>query len=107
MTPLVTLAEVQQHLRIEGTADNAWIESIIPMVSMQISNWCGGDTRITDTNGDLLDTATLAALVQIAHLDANRGDTPVEDKAEWYGKGYVLCATATAILTPLRKPMVQ
>lgn len=106
MIQLVTVQEVKEQLRIDGTADDAWLDVTLPAVTQAVVNWCGGEERVTDDAGNPLEPARLAVLVEMSFQDRNRGGM-AEDMQDWYSVGYMLNRSSTAILTPLRKPVAQ
>lgn len=124
MAELVTLAEAQNHLRLDtGTADDAWLSVFIPAISEAVLGWLKDEWRayvpeetsagvVTDSNGDPIPAIPLVArpsvkaavLLELGNAYRNREgegkDNVVPDAAGW---GYVLNKASTAILAPLRK----
>lgn len=132
MAELVTLAEAQNHLRLDtGTADDAWLSVFIPAISEAVLNWLKDEWRayvpeldsagepILDTDGDPIPevdsdgeftpkwSVKAAVLLELGNAYRNREgegkDNVVTPDAGW---GYVLNKASTAILQPLRKTTV-
>lgn len=131
MLELVTVAEARAHLRLDSTADDAWLAIFIPAVSDAIARWLKdwwrlyvteldeNNSPILDSNGDqipLIDSngdyevkpaVRAAALIELgSQFRFREGDgaatVPIEA-----GHGYTLCNAATALLSPLRKSTVR
>lgn len=126
---LITDEQVRAQLRLDAPESDSdphglWIEIWIPAVSQAVSSWLKNEWRlyvpeldsegavVEDSNGDPIPTSVVHPLVIAACLyeiasafrfREGEGDNRV-DQAE--GHGYVLSKTATAMLTPLRKPTV-
>lgn len=99
--PLVTLEQVRDQLRIDGTADDPWITLAIPAVTAAVESWCGGAARVRDIDGAPLPQAVMATLVELAYQFSRR-EGPVNSYEEtWAEKGYTLSIGATALLQPL------
>lgn len=127
MAELVSLAEAQNHLRLDtGTADDAWLAVFIPAISEAVLNWLKDEWRayvpeedsggvVVDSSGDPIPAEPLVArhsvkaavLLELGNAYRNREgegtDNVVSDSAGW---GYVLNKASTALLAPLRKSTV-
>jgi hypothetical protein len=130
MADLVTSAEAIAHIRIDNTADDAWLAIMIPAVSDAVLSWLKDEWRAyilaTDGDGNVL---TDSAEVPIIALDSN-GEATVKPRvkaavlvelaqqyrfrdgsgasmvpAHW-GHGYVLGSGSTSLLAALRKTTV-
>lgn len=103
---LVDITAAKGQLRIDGDADDAWLQSAIWGVSHAVVQWCGGDvTKLRDVDGNTLPNVATAALVEIAYLYANREGPEAAYVLAWYANGYALSAGATAWLQSLHKPV--
>jgi hypothetical protein len=126
MLELVTNAEAVQHLRLDETADNAWLAIFIPAVSEAVAGWLKDEWRlyepeidsggiVVDSSGDpvpALDSnghavrvvVKGAVLLELASLyryrEGEGKDNMVPDAA---GYGYTLNKGSTAMLAGLRK----
>jgi len=129
MADLITADEARAQLRIDGSADDAWLALWIPIISQAIASWLKDSWRLyvplldvfgnpildssgdpipdEDSSGPIINPAVRgAALVEIASQYRFRegdGDNAVPPDA---GYGYVLCRTATALLSPIRKSTI-
>jgi hypothetical protein len=108
---LVTLDNVKDQLRLDTTADDAWLSAVIRGVSLVVLRWCGGDiATITETDTDT-DTVRVqpdvvhAVLIELAYQYANREGPSVAYMADWYARGYSLSAGAVALLQHYHKPV--
>lgn len=122
MTPLVTIEEVCEHLRIDGTTDDPWLEVMIPAISSAILSWLKDPLRAyeteEDSNGDIvlvedsngnnlpLPDVKAACLVEIGMQYRFREGAGSLRTPESWGHGYVLGAGATSLLFSRRKPTV-
>ena len=122
MTPLVTIEEASEHLRIDGTADDPWLEVMIPAISAAVLSWLKDPLRayeteedsngdvvlVEDSNGDNvpLGMAKAACLVELGMQYRFREGTGSLRTPDSWGRGYVLGAGATSLLFSLRKPTV-
>ena len=122
MTPMVTIQEACEHLRIDGTADDPWLNIMISAITSAILAWLKDPRRAyeteVDSNGDevLVEDSSgnniplyhvkAACLVEIAMQYRYRegaGSLRIPDS---WGHGYVLGPGATSLLFALRKPTV-
>jgi hypothetical protein len=129
MLELVTNAESVQHLRLDETADNAWLAIFIPAVSEAVAGWLKDEWRlcepeidsgaiVVDSSGDpvpALDSNGYAVrvvvkgavLLELASLyryrEGEGKDNMVPDAA---GYGYTLNKGSTAMLAGLRKSTI-
>lgn len=119
---LVTLEEARQHLRIDGDADDSWLEVWIPAVSQAVLLWLKDEVRAyqpeVDSNGDAVVDSSgdpelvvkpivqSAVLVELASQYRFReGEGATQIPAHW-GHGYVLGVGATSLLAGLRRSTV-
>jgi len=126
---LVTLQEAKDHLLVDTSAGDSWINMAIEGVSDAVLHWLKKDWRayvlILDSNGDpilysdgdpvILEDSNgpvvkpvvkMATLVEIAVQYRFRdGDGTPAVPSHW-GHGYVLSAGPTSLLTALRKSTV-
>lgn len=108
---LVTLDNVKDQLRLDTTADDAWLSAVIRAVSLVVLNWCGGDLATiaeVDADGIILRVhpdVVHAVLVEVAYQYANREGPSVAYMADWYARGYSLSAGAVALLQHYHKPV--
>jgi hypothetical protein len=126
---LVTLQEAKDHLLVDTSAGDSWINMAIEGVSDAVLRWLKKDWRayvlVEDSNGDyILDSngdplyledssgpvvkpvVKMAALVEIAVQYRFRdGDGTPAVPSNW-GHGYVLSAGPTSLLSALRKTTV-
>lgn len=125
----VTLQEARDHLRIDGSADDAWLTLMIQAVSQAVVLWLKEAWRayeletdstgqiVTDSNGDpvpqwdsngpiVKPTVKAAVLVELASLYRFREGEGAQHVQPHWGHGYSLSAVATALLTPLRRSTV-
>jgi hypothetical protein len=131
MTDLVTTTEARAHLRIDGTADDAWLAIFIPAISEAVLGWLKDEWRAyvpeldadgepvedsngdpipeIDSNGEMTPKPSVKAAVLIELASAYRfregGGTDNVVSAD-AGHGYVLNKASTALLAPLRKSTV-
>lgn len=127
---LVTADQARQHIRIDGTADDPWLNIFIPVVSGAVASWLKDEWRLyewqTDSNGDTifnsagnpvvaLDsngdpivswTVKGAVLVELAQQYRFRDGSDAAAVPSHAGHGYVLGAGATALLSALRRSTV-
>lgn len=126
---MITLAEAKHHLRIDGTADDPWLEIFIPAITQAILLWLGDDWRaympLRDSNGDIIydndgiplfefDTngePILQPVVRIASLVELASQYRFREGEDGNNRmpaelGYVLGRGATDLLISLRKPRV-
>lgn len=126
---LVTLQEARDHVRVDSTADDGWLQMAIEGVSDAVLRWLKKDWRAyvlyEDSNGVVTDSSgepipledsngpivkpvvKMATLVEIAVQYRFRdGDGTPAVPSHW-GHGYVLSAGPTSLLTALRKSTVQ
>jgi hypothetical protein len=128
---LVTIAEAKAQLRIDDSADDAWLGIFIPAVSQAIALWLkdvwrlyvvetdadgnviedssGTPIPVEDSNGPVVNPVVKGAvLIELASQTRFReGDG--ENRMESLGAaahGYILSRGATALLSGLRKPTV-
>lgn len=126
---LVTLQEAKDHLLVDTSAGDSWINMAIEGVSDAVLRWLKKDWRayvlVEDSNGDyILDSngdplyledssgpvvkpvVKMATLVEIAVQYRFRdGDGTPAVPSNW-GHGYVLSAGPTSLLSALRKTTV-
>lgn len=126
---LVTLQEAKNHLLVDTSAGDAWIEMAIEGVSDAVLRWLKKDWRayvlledsngnvIVDSNGDpfpledsngpiVKPVVKMATLVELAVQYRFRdGDGTPAVPSHW-GHGYVLSAGPTSLLAALRKSTV-
>lgn len=126
---LVTLQEAKNHLLVDTSAGDAWIEMAIEGVSDAVLRWLKNDWRayvlledsngnvIVDSNGDpfpledsngpiVKPVVKMATLVELAVQYRFRdGDGTPAVPSHW-GHGYVLSAGPTSLLAALRKSTV-
>lgn len=119
---LVTIEEARNHLRIDGSYDDSWLETWIPGVSQAVLMWLKDESRayqpeidsngdeVVDSNGDPVLTVRplvrSAVLVELASQYRFREGEGVAQVPSHWGHGYTLSVGATALLTPLRKSTV-
>ena len=122
MTPLVTVEEAYEQLRIDGMADDPWLEIMIPAISAAVLSWLKDPLRAyeteEDSNGDLVlvedsngDNVPLmqvkfACLNELAERFQFRAGNGAAKHPESWGHGYVLGVGATSLLWSLRKSTV-
>lgn len=133
MAALVTLDEVRDHLMVDSTAVNPWINMMIPAISQAVLSWLKDDWRayetIQDSNGEpledsagdqfpvldsngepiplpLVKAATLIELAQQFRFRDGADATTAHVPSHW-GHGYVLGIGATSLLVALRRPTVS
>lgn len=126
---LVTLQEAKDHLLVDTSAGDAWINMAIEGVSDAVLRWLKKDWRayvlLEDSNGDVITDSNgepfpvedsngpivkpvvkMATLVEIAVQYRFRdGDGTPAVPSHW-GHGYTLSAGPTSLLTPLRKTTI-
>lgn len=122
MKPLLTLTEARNHLRIDGTDDDAWLTLAIGGVTAAIVSWLRSEERCYSTEIDdfgervvKVDAAgnpVVSPVVKIAALNElgmqyrfREGSSDLRAPDSW-GHGYVLGIGSTALLSGLRKPTV-
>jgi hypothetical protein len=132
MVEFVTADEARNHLRLDaGSADDAWLDLWIPVVSDAVLSWLKDEWRayvpelgtdgqpLLDSSGDQIPKidsnglmtprpqvrgAVLLELANLSQFRAGEGkDNMVTPEAGW---GYVLNKGSTAMLAPLRKPTI-
>lgn len=129
MLELVTHDEAVAHLRLDETADDAWLSIFIPAVSEAVANWLKDEWRlyvpemdsggiVVDSSGDpvpmvdsngytvrpVVKAAVLIELGSVYRYREGEGkDNVVPDAA---GYGYTLNKASTAMLAGLRKSTV-
>ena len=122
MTPLVTVEEACEQLRIDGMADDPWLEIMIPAISAAVLSWLKDPLRAyeteEDSNGDLvlvedsngdnipLAQAKAACMVELAQQYRFRDGGGAAKHPESWGHGYVLGVGATSLLWSPRKSTV-
>jgi hypothetical protein len=130
MTDLVTIADARAHLRLDSTADDAWLAIFIPAISDAVARWLkdwwrlyvtevdanyapildssGDQVPVVDTSGnyEVKPTVRAAVLVELASQFRFRDGDGVAAVPADGGYGYTLCNAATALLSPLRKSTV-
>ena len=52
MTPLVTIEEACEQLRIDGTADDPWLIVMIPAITAAVVGWLKDPLRAYETEED-------------------------------------------------------
>lgn len=126
---LVTQAEAVQHLRLDESADSAWLSIFIPAVSEAVAEWLKDEWRLyvpeVDSGGIVVDSSgdpvpavdssgytvrpvvKAAVLIELANAyryrEGEGKDNVVPDAA---GYGYILNKASTAMLAGLRKSTV-
>lgn len=127
---LVTLAQAKEHLRIDGDADDGWLEIMIPGVSEAVLVWLknpgrayvpevdsNGDPVIgpngnpmpdVDSNGDpiIRPVVRSAVLLELAQQYRFRDGKDAPTAPSHFGHGYVLGVGATSLLNGLRRSTV-
>lgn len=134
MLELITRADAYAHLRLDfdsnGSADDPWLNIMIPAVSEAVRNWLKDDHRLyepevdadgsyvydsngdtvpaLDSNGDrtvryVVRAAVLIELSSQYRFREGEGDNVV---ASHEGHGYTLSKGATALLSCIRRPTV-
>lgn len=103
---IVTKQDCYEQIRIDDTADDAWLDIAIPAVESAVIRWCGGEDRIQDTTGEIIPCVKLATLVEIAFRYLNRESPTQKNQIGWFERGYSLSAGATSLLQSVRKPTV-
>lgn len=122
MTPLVTIEEACEQLRIDGTADDPWLIVMIPAITAAVVGWLkdplrayeteedsnGDRVLVEDSNGDNIPLAQVkaACLNELAERYQFRSGSGAAKHPESWGHGYVLGVGATSLLFSLRKPTV-
>lgn len=108
MADLVTLADAKEQLRIDGTADDTWLQTAISGVSSAVLQWCGGDAvRLHELDGvTVRPNVVTAVLVELAYLYAHREGPDAAYVLAWYANGYPLSAGATAFLQSSHMPVI-
>jgi len=126
MLELVTHDEAVAHLRLDESADDAWLSVFIPAISEAVAGWLKDEWRlyvpemdggevVVDSSGDpvpavdsngytvrpVVKAAVLLELSSVYRYREGEGkDNVVSDAA---GHGYSLNKASTAILASLRK----
>ena len=106
MSEIITLAEAKEQLRIDGDADDAWLEMAIPTVENSIQLWLGSETLMYDENDELIPAVKMAALVELARQYLDREGPQTRQMIDWMQYGYTLGPGSTALLQPLRAPRI-
>ncbi len=126
---LVGIEDARRHLRIDTTADDAWLTVWITAVSDAVMSWLKDEWRayelLTDSSGAVVEDSSgvpevvldtsgepivkprvkAAVLVELAmQYRFREGDGKQVDASAGYG--YVLGAGATSLLTATRKSTV-
>lgn len=106
---IVELADAKDALRIDGTADDAWLLLALGAVESSVVAWVGSVDRLyahDDTGAQTtpLPQAALAIKVELAYQYRFREGIDKENDA--YTDGHALNPGSTAILLPLRKPVL-
>lgn len=109
-----------EQLHLDNDMQTAWLEVAIAGVSAAVVAWVGDIARIVpvDSDGapyvdsddvaeDVDSAAVLAVLVEIAYQFRFREGAAEQNQGDWYKAGYVLNMSSTALLTPLRQPVVR
>ena len=120
MIKLVSVATVMEQLHLDNDMQTAWLDVAIAGVSAAVVAWVGGIERLApvdssgnptiDSDGvveDVDGAAVLAVLVEVAYQYRFREGAAEQDQGDWYATGYVLNMSSTALLTPLREPVVR
>lgn len=126
---LVTLQEAKDHLLVDTSAGDSWLNMAIEGVSDAVLRWLKKDWRayqlLEDSNGDVVTysdgepivledsngplvkpVVKMAALVELAVQYRFRdGDGAPAVPSNW-GHGHVLSAGATSLLAALRKSTI-
>lgn len=131
MLELVTVADAREQLRLDDSADDAWLAISIPAISEAVALWLKDSWRlyvleldadgkpIIDSNGTpvpVVDSnglnitkpiVRLAVLVELAsHSRFREGEGTENVVTPDAGYGYVLNKASTNLLVALRKPTV-
>lgn len=106
---IVELADAKDALRIDDTADDAWLGLAIPAVEAAVAAWVGDPDRLYDHDESGAQTTPvpivpLAIKVELAYQYRFREGIDKENDA--YTGGHVLNSGTTALLIPLRKPVL-
>lgn len=120
MIKLVSTAYAMEQLHLDNDMQYPWLDIAIAGVSAAVVAWVGGIERLApvDSSGDpTIDSdgvvedvdgaAVLAVLVEIAYQYRFREGAAEQGQGDWYSTGYVLNMSSTALLTPLREPVVR
>ena len=131
MAELVTLDEVRDHLMVDNSAVNPWINMMIPAISQAVLLWLKDDWRayetMVDSNGEPLEDSAgdqfpimdsngepipkpvvkAATLVELAVQFRFRDGDGTPAVPSHAGHGYVLSAGPTSLLTALRRPTAR
>ena len=123
---LVTKDQAKAQIRIDGTADDPWLDIFIPAISGAVALWLKDEWRlyvsavdtageiITDSSGEPIpaeDTAgpiahptvQAAVLVELAQQYRFRDGSDAAAVPSHWGHGYVLGIGATSLLAARRK----
>lgn len=127
---LVTPAQAREQIRIDTSADDAWLSIFIPAISQAVLTWLKEEWRLyevaLDSNGQpIVDSAgdpypaldssgdpivrpivQAAVLVELAQQYRFRDGSDAQAVPSHWGHGYVLGAGATSLLAGLRKSTV-
>jgi hypothetical protein len=129
MADLVTIEQARAHLRTDTLADDQWLSTWIAAVSSAVFTWLKNDWRayvlatdasgavIVDSSGEPIpfeDSGGLvvkpvvvaAVLVELAQQYRYRDGSDAAAVPSHWGHGYVLGASATSLLSALRKSTV-
>ena len=127
---LVTLQEAKDHLLVDTSAGDNWLNMAIEGVSDAVLRWLKKDWRayevlkdssgniVVDSNGDPIvledsngpivkPVVKMAALVELAVQFRYRDGKDAPAVPSHWGYGYTLSAGPTSLLTPLRKSTVS
>jgi hypothetical protein len=131
MADLVTVADARAHLRLDSTADDAWLAIFIPAISDAVARWLkdwwrpyvteldanndpvldssGDQVPVVDTSGhyEVKPSVRAAVLVELGSQFRFREGDGVATVPADAGYGYTLCNAATALLSPLRKSTLR
>lgn len=104
MTALVDLNYAKEQLRIDGEADDAWLQLAIDGASHAVRQWC--TAGVEDVDGTVLPNVVLAVLVEVAYQSANREGPAVAYLQDWFAAGYPLSAGCVALLQSQHVPVL-
>ena len=120
MIKLVSAATAREQLHLDNDMQADWLDMAIAGVSAAVVAWVGGIDRLApvDSSGNpTIDSdgvvegvdgaAVLAVLVEIAYQYRFREGAAEQNQGDWFKPGYVLNMSSTALLTPLRQPVVR
>ncbi|WP_368655398.1 head-tail connector protein [Castellaniella ginsengisoli] len=121
---MIPIELARNHLRVDGSDDDDWLNAWIPIVSDAVLRWLKEPARayeqqvdsngdvVVDSNGDpvpqldssgpiLKKVVQAAILIELASQYRFRDG---KDAGVTPGQGYILCERATSILASLRRP---